>query len=321
MAAPILQNYGPGNVDETLTLSLVNMVPGIRDNVYKSNALLSCLYDKGNGKMKLNGGAAVSHGIMFEGNSTAQSYQRYDRLDVTPQDGLTRDQWPWAQYAVSVTVDGFSERANNGKNKLEDLMQTKKEQAEQSLSLKLEQDMFKASPGPKDMQSLATIIASSGTVGGINGSTSTWWTSTVTASGSFAAQGRQDLTTAYNTVAINNPTGNADVIVSDQNSFEFYESTIVPHERFTDTKMGDLGFQNLKFKNVPWIWSPQATSGVIYVISFKGLEFFVHSEADFETTPFVKPADQDAKTAQILLQCALTTGNRRKLAKLTGVTA
>jgi len=321
MAAPLLQSYGPGNVDETLTLSLANMVAGIRDNVYKSNALLAYIYEKGNGKMKLNGGASISHGLLYEANSTATSYQRYDRLDVTPQDGLTRDQWPWAQYAVAVTVDGFSERANNGKNKLEDLMTTKKMQAEEALSLRLEQDMFKATPGAKDIQSLATLIASSGTVGGINGTTSTWWTSSVTASGSFAAQGRQDLTTAYNTVSINNPTGTADVLVSDQASFEFYESTLVPHERFTDTKMGDLGFQNLKFKNVPWIWSPQATAGVIYVISLKGLEFFVHSEADFETTPFVKPADQDAKTAQILLQCALTTGNRRKLAKLTGVTA
>lgn len=321
MAAPVLQSFGPGNVDETLTLSLVNMVPGIRDNVYKSNPLLKQLYDKGNGKMKLSGGTSISHGLLYEANTTATSYQRYDRLDVTPQDGLTRDQYSWAQYAVSVTVDGFSERSNSGKQKIEDLMSTKKMQAEEALSLRLEQDMFKATPGHKDIQSLATLVASSGTVGGVNGTTSTWWASTVVSSGSFAAQGRQDLTTAYNTVSINNPNGLPELIVSDQTSFEYYESTLVPHERFADNKLGDIGFQNLKFKNVPWVWSPQATAAVIYVISFKGLEFFVHSEADFETTPFVKPADQDAKTAQILLQCALTTGNRRKLAKLTGITA
>jgi hypothetical protein len=321
MAAPLLQSYGPGNVDEVLTLSLANMVPGIRDNVYKSNPVLAYIYEKGNGKMTVNGGASLSHGIMYEANSTAMSYSRYQRLDVTPQDGLTRDQWAWAQYAVSISVDGYSERANGGKQKIEDIMAAKKKQAEEALSLRLEQDMFKASPSSTDMQSLATIIASSGTVGGINGTTSTWWASTVVSSGSFAAQGRQDLTTAYNTVSINNPNGAPELIASDQNSFEYYESTLVPHERFTDNKLGDLGFQNLKFKNVPWVWSPQGTSGTIYVISFKGLEFFVHSEADFETTPFVKPVDQDAKTAQILLQCALTTGNRRKLAKLTGVTA
>jgi hypothetical protein len=37
MAAPLTQNYGPGNVDELLTTSLVNMIPGIRDNIFKSN--------------------------------------------------------------------------------------------------------------------------------------------------------------------------------------------------------------------------------------------------------------------------------------------
>ena len=33
MAAPLTQSYGPGNVDELLTTSLVNMIPGIRDNI------------------------------------------------------------------------------------------------------------------------------------------------------------------------------------------------------------------------------------------------------------------------------------------------
>lgn len=323
MGAPLLQSNGPGVQDEILTTSLVNMIPGIRDNVFRSNPFYNWLYNgKGGGKMRKKGGAALSHGVLYEKNNTAQSYQRYDTLNTTPQDGLTRDQWPWAQYAVTVTIDGFSDRiANAGSSKLEDLMETKKMQAEESLSLLLEQHLFAAAPGAKDIRSLPVLILNSGTEGGINGGTSSWWQSSVTASGSFAAQGRANMTTAWNTMSIQNPAGGPEMIISDQNSFEYYESSLVSQERFTDNKMVDIGIQNLKFKTTPWTWSPQATSGVIYLLHSAGLEFVVNSDTDFLVTAFVKPANQDAKTSQILLACSLMTGNRRKLAKLTGVTA
>lgn len=323
MAAPVLQNSGPGNIDELLTTSLVNMIPGIRDNVFKSNPVFKFFYDgKGGGKMRKKGGAALSHGELYARNTTALAYQRYDVLDTTPQDGLTRDQWLWAQYAATITIDGFTERvANAGDSKIEDLLEAKKMQAEESLMLLLEQDMFAAAPGAKSIQSLATIIASSGTVGGINGTTNTWWQSQVTASGSFAAQGRSDITALWNLISVQNPVGGPEMIISDQASFQFYETSLVPQERFSDNKMVDIGIENLKFKSTPWTWSPQASSGVIYLVHSKGLEFIVNSDTDFLVTPFVQPTNQDARTAKILLACSLTTGNRRKLGKMTGVTA
>ncbi len=323
MAAPLTQNYGPGNVDELLTTSLVNMIPGIRDNVFKSNPVFKWLYEgKGGGKMRKKGGVALSHAEMYAKNTTALSYQRYDVLDTTPQDGLTRDQWLWAQYAATVTIDGFTERvANAGDSKLEDILEAKKMQAEESLALLLEQHMFQASPGAKDIQSLATIVANTGTVGGINGTTSTWWESQIVTSGSFAAQGRSDLTNNWNTISVQNPIGGPEMLVSDQNSFQYYESSLVSQERFTDNKLVDIGIENLKFKATPWTWSPQATSGTIYLLHSKGIEFIVNSDTDMLVTPFVTPTNQDARTAKILLACCLTTGNRRKLGKNTSITA
>lgn len=322
MAAPLLQSYGPGNVDETLTTSLVNMIPGIRDNVFKSNPLFKFLYSKNGNRMRKRGGAALSHGELYARNTTAMSYQRYDQLDTTPQDGLTRDQWLWVQHAVTVTIDGFTERvANAGDSKIEDLLETKKMQAEESLMLLLEQQMFAASPGTKDLRSLATIILASGQEGGINGTINTWWQSQVTASGSFAAQGRSDLTNLWNLISVQNPVGGPEMLVSDQSSFQFYESSLVSQERFTDNKLVDIGIQNLQFKATPWTWSPQATSGVIYAVHSGGLEYIVNSDTDFMVTPFVTPTNQDAKTSKILLASALVSGNRRKLGKLTGITA
>lgn len=321
MAAPVLQSYGPGNVDELLTTSLANLMPGIKDNVFKSNPVLNWLYS-GKNAIRRRGGASISHGELYGTNSTALSYQRYDVLDTTPQDGLTRDQWSWAQYAVTVTIDGFLERvANSGDWKIEDVLDTKKLQAQESLELLLEQHIFQASPGGKDMRSLASIIAGSGTEGGINGTTNTWWQSQSKSSGSWAAQGPSDLTNLVNTIAFQNPAGNPEMLVSDQTSFEAYQNSLRAFERLTDNKMEDIGIVNLKFMNIPWTFSPQGTSGTIYALHSSAIEFIVNTDTDFLLTPFVTPTNQDARTAKILLACGLVTGNRRKLGKQTGITA
>jgi len=321
MAAPVLQNFGPGNVDELLTTTLENMIPGIKDNIFKSNPVFNWLY-QGKNAIRKRGGASLSHGMLYQTNNTAMSYQRYDPLVTTPQDGLTRDQWAWAQYAVTVTIDGFTERvANAGQWKLEDIMEQKKYQAEQALDLLLEQNLFAASPGSKDIRSLATIVATTGTEGGISGTTNTWWQAQTKTSGSFAGQGRADLTNLVNTISIQNPAGMPEMLVSDQTSFEYYESSLVAQERFTDNKMVDIGIINMKFKQIPWTWSPQATSGVIYALHSDAIEFIVNTDTDFLVTPFVTPTNQDARTSKILLACAVTTGNRRKLGKMTSITA
>lgn len=321
MAAPVLQGFGPGNIDELLTTSLENMIPGIRDNVFKSNPVLNWLY-QGKNAIRKKGGASLSHGVLYQTNSTAQSYQRYDLLNTTPQDGLTRDQWAWAQYAVTLTIDGFTERvANAGQWKIEDLLEEKKYQAEQALQLLLEQHIFAAAPGSKDIQSLPVIVLGSGTIGGISGTSNTWWQSQIKSSGSFAGQGRADLTNLVNTISIQNPAGLPEMLVSSQSEFEYYESLLVPQERFTDNKMVDIGIINLKFKNIPWTWSPQAGTGTVYGLHSDALEFIVNSDTDMLVTPFVTPTNQDARTAKILLACALASGNRRKLGKMILVTA
>lgn len=320
MARPVLHTYGPANVDETLTLSLVNMVPGIRDNIFNQNPTLNYLYNKKG--IKLRGGASISHGLVYATNGTAQSYSRYETLDVTPQDGLTRDQWEWAQYAVSMSIDGFTERvANQGDQALIDALDEKRMQAEESQSLLLEQHIFKGTPAANDLRSLPVIVLDSGTEGNIAGGANTWWQSTVTASGSYALRGRSDMTVLYNTLTNRNPAGLNGFIVSDQTSLEAYESSLVSQVRFQDTKMVDIGLQNLLFKKLPWFWSSQANSGVIYMLDDRALHFYVSSATDFVVTPFKQPDNQDARTAQILVACAFVTSRRRKLGKLTGVTA
>lgn len=316
MTAPTLLTYGPGAVDETLTLAMSNMIPGIKDNIFNDNSALGWFY--GTAKERKRGGASLSHGIQYGKSNSGGSYSRYGAMNTTPQDNKTRDQWVWKQYYWNVSLDGFTERiATKGEWALADALQEKKDEAESSLKDQLEIDIFKTTPGTDDLRSLSGIVASSGTEGQISGTTNSWWQSSVATAGSWASGlGRTQLTNVCNTLSKRNPTGMPEVLLSDQTSMEAYEGTLVSQYRYTTNK-ADIGLVKLLFKEIPWMWSVQATSGVIYILHSDAVKFYVNSDTDFIFTGFMKPANQDAKVGQILFAAALTSPIRRKLGKTT----
>ena len=317
MAEPTLLTYGPDNVDETLTLAWSHMLPGIKDNVFSENTALGWFYKTG--KKSLKGGASISHGLMYGGNSGAGSYSRYGILNVAPVDGLTRDQWKWKQYHVPVTIDGFTERdAAVGDYALADALEEKKTQSEGAIRDLLETDIFRSAPGSEDIRSLPLIVLASGTEGDVNGTSNSWWQSVVNAAGSWSAgTGRSQLVNTINTVSKRKPTGNPNLLLSDQTSIESYEGILVNQYRFDDGK-ADIGLMKMTFKGIPWMWSVQATSGVIYILHSDAIKFYVSKNTDFLFTGFVRPVNQDAKVGHILLTCSLATCYRRKLGKTTG---
>lgn len=311
---PTLLTYGPGAVDETLTLAMTNMIPGIKDNIFNDNTALGWMYSTG--KERKRGGASISHALHYARANSGGSYSRYEAMDTTPQDNLTRDQWNWKQYYQTVSIDGFTERvAGKGDWAIEDALQEKRDEAEMSLKDLLEGDIFKANPGTGDLRSLPNIVLGSGTEGQVNGTTNSWFQSAVVTAGSWATGvGRAQLTNLCNTVSKRQPTGPAEVLISDQTSVEAYEGTLVAQYRYTTNK-ADIGLTQLLFKEIPWMWSVQATSGVIYALHSDALKFYVNQDTDFIFTGFMKPANQDAKVGQILFAAALTTCARRKLGR------
>jgi len=316
MAAPTLLTYGTSYVDETLTLAMSNMIPGIKDNIFNDNSALGWLYSTA--KERKRGGASLSHAVHYGKSTAGGSYSRYEQMDVTPQDNLTRDQWPWKQYYWTVSLDGFTDRiAGKGEYALEDALQEKRDEAENSLRDQLEVDVFKSEPGTSDLRSLPKIVLGSGTEGQISGTTNSWWQASVNTGGSWAAGvGRTQLVNLCNTLSKRNPSGMPEILISDQTSVEAYEGTLVAQYRYTTNK-ADIGLTKLLFKEIPWIWSVQGTSGVIYALHSDAIKFYINSDTDFIFTGFMKPANQDAKVGQILFAAALTSPVRRKLGKTT----
>lgn len=316
MAQPTLLTYGVGAVDEILTAAMPHMIPGIKDNVFNENTALGW-FNKA-GKKSIKGGTSISHGLRYGGTSTSQAYSRYETLGTTPIDGLTRDQWNWKQYSSYVAVDGFQTRtAPGGDNELADILEEKKSFAQDDLRNKLEGDLFKASPTTNELRSLPLVVLDSGTEGQVNGTTNTWWRAVVNTGGSFAAgTGRSQLVNTINTLSKRKPVGMPELLLSDQTSYEAYEGILVNQYRFEGSS-ADVGLKTLTFKGIPWMWSVQATSGVIYILHSDAIKLYTDSATDFLWTGFKVPTNQDAKVGHILLTVALATCARRKLGKTT----
>lgn len=116
-----------------------------------------------------------------------------------------------------------------------------------------------------------------------------------------------------------------DIGLTSQEVYEAYEGALMPLERFTDTKLGDAGFQNLRFRGMTLMFDHGITVALptdvtsnttlpvpLYMLNSDYLQWYVDSASDFSTTEFKKNTNQLARVAQILLMAQLTCSNRSK---------
>lgn len=318
------------NVGMMLSTTLKNYRKTLTDNIFNSNAIFYLL--KKNGVLKTeSGGERIVEPLMYAKNDTAKSYSGYDILDTTPQEGIDSAEFNWKQYSVSVTISGEEQRKNKGnKYKIIDILDARTQQAEMSLTSALVSGIFSDGTGNnnKDLTGLKAMVSDSGTYGGINSSTYAFWRAYV--DNSTNALTLPEMRTAFNSVSLGGK-DTPDLIVTTQAIFETYEGLftnvavtgsnaragdfMTPSE--SQKKVADGGFQTLAFKGTPITYDEDATTGAMYMLNTKHMKMVVHEDANFETTEFVKPENQDALVAQILFMGNLTCNRRKSFALLS----
>lgn len=321
------------NVGLMLSTTLKNYRKTLTDNIFGSNALFYLL--KKNGAVKEeSGGERIVEPLMYGKNSTSKSYSGYDLLDTTPQEGIDSAEYNWKQYSVSITISGEEQRKNKGnKFKLIDILDAKTKQAEMSLIDALEDGMFSDGTGnsSKDLTGLKAMVNSSGTYGGIDSATYTWWQSTVDSTAE--ALSIEDLRTLYNSISLAGK-DTPSLAITTQTLFEKYEGfftqvaiggTANLYTNFNTPsegmkKMADGGFQALAFKGMPITYDEKTPAGYMFLLNTKHMKLVVHEDANFDTTDFIKPENQDALVAQILFMGNFTCNRRKSFGVFTART-
>lgn len=311
------------NYDALLTTTMSAYRKTLEDNIFKGNPFLYWMGAKGR-KIYQDGGHQLLVPLMYGKNTTVKTYSNYDELDVTPQEGFTNGIYPWRQIAGSISISRMEERKNSGQAKILDLLESKIMQAEKSMIEEINRQLFLdgTGNGGLDFYGLALLVEEGSawsTVAGIDRTAETWWRNYWKSTGSFAANGRADMRTAYNSTTRGNQ--HPDIIITTQTVFEFYEALLVQNERFTQKETGDGGFESLKFKGATIFYDDYCTAGFMYFLNSEFIEWRVDKQTDLITTPFVRPSNQDARVSQILLYGNLAISNAARQGVLTGIIA
>lgn len=244
----------PG-LSEIVSTTLRNRSGVVADNMSENNALLFRLSKRGK-KKPVSGGRTIVQELEYSENSTYMRYSGYELLNTSPSDVISAAEYDWKQASVAVTISGLEQAQNSGPDALIDLLETRISNAEKTMQNNLSADMYSdgtASSGKQigGLQLLVADSVTSGTVGGINQGTYTFWRNQTAAatteigSAVSAANIQRLMNLLYQRTA--RQTDRVDLILADTNYYNFYLSSLQSIQRITSDEMASAGFQSLKY--------------------------------------------------------------------------
>jgi len=339
-----LANHEPTTWDNILSTTFHNYRKSLTDNIWNSRPLLNFYMSKGRLRT-VSGGISIVEPLIYAEGET-QAYSGYDPVLVNPVDTATAAQYNWKQIAATIAISGLEEAQNNSKEMIVNLLEAKIMQAEDTLKTRINQMLFGTYGGADAVlgfTGLDVLVDDTAPAGGIDPATNTWWASQSITGGAVDGAGLEAvLRGAYNNAS---DAGNdrVDALFTNAYGFGFYESTLTPQVRYTDTAKANLGFQNLMFKNVPMFWDFDCSGGTegtvsdttasYYGLNSKYVGLTIHSDRNFKQSKFTDnlsgsvtegggsatASALDARVSFITTFGEHTTRNRRRNFKIVGV--
>lgn len=289
------------NYSEIMTTTIDKYSKTLADNVSENVVLLKYLKENGNSQ-PVSGGVKMLENLMYSETGTFSWYSGYEQLAVDASDVLTTAQFDWKQANVNVTMSGLEEMQNNGPEAMHNLIKARIKVAEATLQNNIGEALFYSNTeqGGKAIGGLQHLVAdlpTSGTVGGIDRQTNTWWrnqyydfsTEGVTASSSTIqhAMNLMNLRTERGTDKI-------DLIVAGETYFSYYEESLQAQQRFMDTRKAVGGFSGYKYKDATVFYDPNCSATRMYLLNSKYFHFRPHANRNFVVLKDKVAVNQDA---------------------------
>lgn len=288
------------------------------DNIFTATPLWFWLNSKGRRRGE-TGGRWIGVNLLYGKNTTVATIGRGGAVDIIDDDLMTTAKYDWKFLVANVIRYYADDQMNQSKNAIMNLLQAKLKTAELSMIDKLETMGHSdgTANGGKDFMGLAGICPASwgsDALGGVDANLNTWWRNKYKdctgGNGDTIVEIKNGLSNLYNSCSVGNdhPT----LILGCQSFYEWYENYVLqPILRVYDTKMGDVGFEALKYKGAALTWSPSAADAKVYMLNERYLEFVYDTNADFYMTDWKPIPNQLDRVAQIVLQGNLVCSNRR----------
>ena len=175
------------------------------------------------------------------------------------------------------------------------------------------------------LQSIISITPTTGTVGGINRGTFSFWRNqqtsgakTTSAFDNLRATMRSIYNLCSNGVAGDHPTFG----VTTRTVFEGFEGLLLANERFTTKDEADGGFANeiVKFKGMQLSYDDDCLSGAMFFGNPAYLKLAYQKGHWYKGHPAVEPANQTIKVFKVHCIATLITTNARMLGVVSVIT-
>lgn len=309
------------NLDEITTTTLRKRSRKLADNVATNTALLYRLKERGKQK-PISGGRTIVQEISYAENGTYKRYSGYETLDITPSDVFTAAEFNLKQAAVAVTMSGLEMLQNAGEEQVIDLLESRIENAETTMINNMSGDIYSdgTADGGRQIGGLQLLIsdAGTGTVGGINSSTWSFWQNYVyDFSDESVTPGATTIQNAMNTAWLNlsRNRDKPDMIVADNLYYGYYWQSLQAIQRISDSSLGKAGFDSLKFMSADVVADGgkdgDAPASHMYFVNTNYLFFRPHSQRNMvPLSPDRYASNQDAMVKLMAWAGNMTVNNR-----------
>lgn len=293
----------------------------IKDNLSNRNALLKWVRDRGNMSSTESGGLSIVTPLDYAANSTYQRYSDWDTLNIAASDVISSAEYQWRQIALNVVASGRELRINSGDSRIIDLAKARVKNAIRTFNNSFSSDLYSAGSLTNQINGLQALVADAGTgtVGGIDSSSYTFWQNTVIDASALsvtpsATTIEGDLMLPAWLATDRGPDDCVDLIVADTNYYSFFEKSQVSFKQYNDTQTGGAGFNSLRYKKAQVVYD--GNSGIptnrMYGLNTAYLSLVSHPDADLTVMDEMRPINQDGAVTQILWMGNLTCSNRKQ---------
>lgn len=304
------------NYNEIITTTLDNYSEQLADNVMNSNFLLFKLNKKGSVR-PASGGVKILENLMY-GESVVQWYNGFEQLSVEQSDVLTSAAFDWKQLNGNVVVSGLEEIQNRGTQAVHNLVKARIQVAEISLKNEMGRAVFNSNTenGGKSiggLQHLVSDLPTSGVVGGIDTASQSWWAN------QYYDFSDNSVTPSSTTIqhAMNKTyqrcvrgTDHPDVVIAGEDFFNYYEESLQPQQRFTDSRQADGGFDTYKYKGAEVVCDLNCAATRMYMLNTDYLALRPASDRNFVTLDRKSAVNQDAYVVPLYWAGNIVSSNR-----------
>lgn len=255
----------------------------LKQIVYEDSPLYVRLKQKNH--VKVSGGSQIQFPVRYRKYGRADAIAPRQQLSFEEKDTRTGGVLDWKYYEVDTMLQWDERVKNAGKGQIIDLMKDKLTELKEDMYDRFATDLFSTNDNGLGISPLSEIVDATVSYAGVAPSDATQWASTESASVTLTLySGANSL--AYMVAQATFGKAAPDLHITTRDLQNKFESLMASNIRYEDTEMANAGFRNITFRGAPVIGDAHCPSKAWYGLDTNSLELVVHSDYNFEMTPW-----------------------------------